>query len=50
MTDGALVPAGLGSRAAPVAVLAVDLPPWRERTVPWLWLVELTTAQMRRKR
>jgi ribosomal protein S18 acetylase RimI-like enzyme len=22
-----------------VAVLAVDLPPWRNRTVPWLWLV-----------
>jgi len=22
-----------------VAVLAVDLPPWRHRTVPWLWLV-----------
>jgi ribosomal protein S18 acetylase RimI-like enzyme len=23
------------------AVLAVDLPPWRDRTVPWLWLVEV---------
>ncbi|WP_324277118.1 GNAT family N-acetyltransferase [Blastococcus brunescens] len=24
-----------------VGVLAVDLPPWRDRTVPWLWLVEV---------
>lgn len=24
-----------------IAVLAVDLPPWRDRTLPWLWLVEV---------
>src|SRR5688500_11545242 len=24
-----------------IAVLAVDLPPWRSRTVPWLWLVDV---------
>jgi GNAT superfamily N-acetyltransferase len=24
-----------------IAVLAVDLPPWRNRTVPWLWLAEV---------
>lgn len=24
-----------------VGLLAVDLPPWRDRTVPWLWLVEV---------
>lgn len=24
-----------------IGVLAVDLPPWRDRTVPWLWLVEV---------
>lgn len=27
--------------AGPVGVLAVDLPPWRERSEPWLWLVEV---------
>jgi GNAT superfamily N-acetyltransferase len=27
--------------AVPVGVLAVDLPPWRDRAVPWLWLVEV---------
>ena len=33
----------LGDHGAPgvVGVLAVDLPPWRDRTVPWLWLVEV---------
>jgi ribosomal protein S18 acetylase RimI-like enzyme len=27
--------------AVPVGVLAVDLPTWRDRAVPWLWLVEV---------
>ncbi|WP_116452352.1 GNAT family N-acetyltransferase [Blastococcus litoris] len=27
--------------AGPVGVLAADLPPWRGRTEPWLWLVEV---------
>ena len=27
-----------------VGVLAVDLPPWRDRTVPWLWLVAVHPA------
>jgi GNAT superfamily N-acetyltransferase len=29
---------------APVGVLAVDLPPWRGRARPWLWLVEVHPA------
>jgi GNAT superfamily N-acetyltransferase len=24
-----------------ISVLAADLPPWRHRAVPWLWLVEV---------
>jgi ribosomal protein S18 acetylase RimI-like enzyme len=39
--DRALVLAGLGATGDPVGVLAVDLPPWRERVLPWLWLVEV---------
>ena len=37
----ALVLAGPGGSDSPLAVLAVDLPPWRGRDVPWLWLVEV---------
>jgi ribosomal protein S18 acetylase RimI-like enzyme len=29
------------SGGAPIGVLAVDLPPWRARTLPWLWLLEV---------
>ena len=32
---------GQAGGAGLIAVLAVDLPPWRERTVPWIWLVEV---------
>jgi ribosomal protein S18 acetylase RimI-like enzyme len=42
--ERALVLAGLDAAGAPVGVLAVDLPPWRGRTVPWLWLVEVRSA------
>ena len=38
--DGrALVLVATGADGAPVGVLAVDLPPWRDRTEPWLWVV-----------
>jgi ribosomal protein S18 acetylase RimI-like enzyme len=30
------------STTAPVGVLAVDLPPWRGRILPWLWVVEVS--------
>jgi ribosomal protein S18 acetylase RimI-like enzyme len=39
--ERALVLAGLDAAGAPVGVLALDLPPWRQRAVPWLWLVEV---------
>ncbi|HET6394320.1 MAG TPA: GNAT family N-acetyltransferase [Blastococcus sp.] len=42
--DRALVLAGLDAADAPVGVLAVDLPPWRERAVPWMWLVEVRSG------
>ena len=32
---------GRAGDAGLIAVLAVDLPPWRNRTVPWLWLVDV---------
>ena len=32
---------GRPGEAGLIAVLAVDLPPWRNRTVPWIWVVEV---------
>jgi GNAT superfamily N-acetyltransferase len=36
-----LVLAAVDGKGGPLGVLAVDLPPWRDRAVPWLWLVEV---------
>ena len=35
----ALVLVAAADHGVPVGVLAVDLPPWRERTDPWVWVV-----------
>ena len=40
--DRALVLGAFGREGAgAVGVVAVDLPPWRGRTEPWLWLVDV---------
>ena len=45
--ERALVLAGLDATGDPVGVVAVDLPPWRGRAVPWLWLVEVRDRTVR---
>jgi GNAT superfamily N-acetyltransferase len=39
--ERALVLAAVDDGDAVVGVVAVDLPPWRRRAVPWLWLLDV---------
>ncbi|TFV66003.1 GNAT family N-acetyltransferase [Blastococcus sp. CT_GayMR20] len=40
-TERALVLVAVDDADAVVGVVAVDLPPWRGRTLPWLWLLDV---------